>query len=381
MLDARVRALAYLAGALAVSIAVHGYLHRRWVRDTELSIAWQRRLRVALFALAALFPAAMVTLLAMRTLPRAFQSPIMWCAFTWIGILLFVLPISFVGEAARVLPTNPSRRRAIARTVALASGVLGVAFGGVAAVIAQLPPIIRRVRIPIARLGSSMNGYKIVQLSDIHVSATIGKSLVDVLTARVNELAPDLVVVTGDLVDGSVGELGPLLASLRDLRARDGVYFVTGNHEYLSGVDEWVAFASTSLGFRVLRNEHVAIGGVDGFDLVGVEDQAGDFDLARALRGRDPTRPAILLAHRPDDVMQAVHHEIDFQISGHTHGGQIAPVGLVLERLRQPYIYGLYAIDATLLYVTSGAGFWGPPMRLATRAEIVLFELESPRVG
>jgi len=364
-----------MIGAFVVTTIVHAYLHRRWIRDTEMTPRWARRARVALVALAALFPAGMVALLLMRTSPRAFQSPILWCAFSWMGVLLFVLPVMLTGEIARAMPASAARRRAIARAVALASGAIGVVLSGVSAAIAQRDPIVRRVRVPIARLGASMRGYKIVQLSDVHVGATIGRSLVDSLVARINALEPDLICVTGDLVDGSVRELGALVAPFAKLRARDGVHFVTGNHEYLSGVDEWVAFARDTLGFRVLRNERVAIGGRDGFDLVGVEDQSGDSDLSRALRDRDETRAAILLAHRPDDVAEAARRGIALQLSGHTHGGQIAPVGIALERLRQPYVFGRYEIEKTTLYVTSGAGFWGPPMRLATRAEIVLVEL------
>jgi hypothetical protein len=230
-------------------------------------------------------------------------------------------------------------------------------------------------------MGAGMSGYRLVQISDVHVSATIGRGLVESLVATVNALEPDLVAITGDLVDGSVKELGPLVESLARLRARDGVYFVTGNHEYLSGVAEWLAFLP-SLGIRVLRNEHARIGGDEGFDLIGIDDQSGGSwvkghgpDLSAALHGRDAARASVLLAHRPDDVLEAARHGIGLQLSGHTHGGQIAPIGWALERIRQPRVFGLYEVGATTLYVTSGAGYWGPPMRLGTRAEIVVFEL------
>src|SRR5439155_14360958 len=117
-------------------------------------------------------------------------------------------------------------------------------------------------------------------------------------------------------------------------------------------------------------------------DLVGGDDQARASRLAahetafeKAVRGRDRSRPSILLAHRPDGIREAADHGIGLQLSGHTHGGQIAPIGWALERLRQPYVFGLHRIEKTMLYVTSGAGYWGPPMRFATRAEIVVFEL------
>lgn len=363
-----IRGAAYMIGALVLSALVHAYLHRRLVRDTAISPRW----RWAMFALGALFPTGMLGLLLMRDLPRSFQSPIMWCAFVWVGLLLWLLPSLFIGE---LVPKNPARRRAIARIVAGASGVATIGFGGASTAIAQLDPIVRRFRVPILK-----RPYRIVQLSDLHVSATLGGSIVVELAKRIAAVEPDLVAITGDLVDGSVREFGPFLRPLADLKPKDGVWFVTGNHEYLSGALDWLAFLP-SLGVRILRNEHVAM---TDFDLVGVDDQAGSSwlddhgtDLEKALRGRDATKPAILLAHRPDGILDAVKHGIALQLSGHTHGGQIAPIGWALERLRQPYVYGMHEIEKTVLYVTSGAGYWGPPMRFATRAEIAVFELES----
>jgi len=383
------RAAAYLMGALLVSAAVHGYLYARLVHDTELAPPWRRRARFAILGLASLFPAGMGALLAMHDAPRAVAAPLMWVTFGWVGVLLFLLPALCVAEIVRFASHRPragkpllrERRRAMARAVGAISGAVAVVLAGGSAAVAQLSPVVRRFRIPLRGLGPQMAGYRIAQVSDVHVSATIGRTLVESLVEHVNALEPDLVVITGDLVDGSVHGLGALVAPLSDLRARDGVYFVTGNHEYLSGVEEWLAFLP-SLGIRVLRNEHVAVGGDEGFDLIGIDDPSGSSwlrghgaDLPAALRGRDRSRASILLAHRPDGIAEAARADIGFQISGHTHGGQISPMWWILERLHQPYVYGLHQVDATTLYVTSGAGFWGPPMRCGTRAEIAVFEL------
>ena len=165
--------------------------------------------------------------------------------------------------------------------------------------------------------------------------------------SRVNALDADLIAITGDLVDGTVEHLRGMVASLSRLRAPHGVFFVTGNHEYYSGVDEWIA-EIRQLGITVLRNERVSIGTQEtSFDLVGVDDaHAHQFgnghgeDVARAVRGRDPNREAVLLAHQPRTVFQAAQHGIGLQLSGHTHGGQLWPFGL-LVRLQQPVIKGL----------------------------------------
>jgi predicted MPP superfamily phosphohydrolase len=365
------RAAAYLVGAIVISALVHAYLHRRLIRDTEIPKRWGR----VLFGLASLLPIGMGGLLLMHDLPRSVATPIMGCAFVWVGLLLFLLPFLFFGEIVRA-KVDPERRRAIARVIGMASGAATVALGGTAAVVAQLPPLVRRLRISLPKLEGS---YTLVQISDLHVSATIGRDLVDSLVRSINALTPDLVAITGDLVDGSVKELGPLVEPLAHLRAKEGVFFVTGNHEYLSGVEEWLAFLP-SLGIRVLRNECISL---RAFDLVGVDDPSGSSwveghgtDLEKALSNRNASRASVLLAHRPDHIHDAAKHGIGLQISGHTHGGQI-PIGWVLERAHQPYVFGLHKIEETLLYVTSGAGYWGPPMRLATRAEIVVFELGS----
>jgi predicted MPP superfamily phosphohydrolase len=371
-----------MLGAFVVTIAVHAYVERRLVRAADLAEPWRRRARISLWTASLLLPLGMFGLLGMRDLPRAIQSPIMWCAFMWVGVLGFLLPLLLVGQigtlALRPGPADPSRRRAFGRIIALASGGASVVLGGAATAIAHLPVEVRRIRVPLAKLPPAARGYRIAQISDVHVSATIGRARVEELVTRVNALEPDLIAITGDLVDGSVKELGALVAPLANLRARDGVFFVTGNHEYLSGADEWLAHLAT-LGVRVLRNERVEM---RGFDLAGIDDPSGaDWieghgpDLAKALGARETNRPTILLAHRPDHVADAARAGVALQLSGHTHGGQLAPIGWTLERIHQPYVCGLYQVDKTTLFVTSGAGYWGPPMRLGTRAEIVLVEL------
>ena len=203
------------------------------------------------------------------------------------------------------------------------------------------------------------------------------------LTERVNALAPDLVAVTGDLVDGSVEALREEVEPFAALRARHGVFFVTGNHDVYSGGESWVARVR-ELGMRVLRNERVAIGGAGGFDLAGVDDHRGDWvhgsteDLDAALAGRDPARALILLAHDPGTFRRAAKRGIDLQLSGHTHGGQIWPFSFVV-RIAVPFVAGLHRLGASQLYVSRGSGFWGPPMRLLAPSEITEIVLRRGR--
>jgi predicted MPP superfamily phosphohydrolase len=240
------------------------------------------------------------------------------------------------------------------------------------------------VEIPLPRLASTHDGLTLIQLTDLHIGPTIGRESLAALVATTNAVNPDIVAITGDLVDGSVEDLRESVAPLGDLSAKYGVYFVTGNHEYFSGATAWVAELGR-LGIRVLRNERVTIGqGADAFHLAGVDDRSAARypadghreDLEKALGNRDPQRAVVLLAHQPRTVLDAALYGVDLQISGHTHGGQIWPFG-ALVRLQQRFLAGLGRHKDTLIYVSRGTGYWGPPMRLAAPAEITQLVLRA----
>jgi len=296
-------------------------------------------------------------------------------------VMLFIaLPLEVPRWLAmRSADADPSRRLAIARGFAGIVGLLGtgLSVAGITSVLSKVA--VERVRVPLAKLPKDLAGYTIVQISDIHVGPTIGRAFIEQLVETINGEAPDMIVITGDLVDGSVADLGPFVAPLKNLRAKDGVYFVTGNHEYYSGVDEWLAFLGT-LGVRVLRNERLPIRG-GAFDLAGVDDHSAKgfghghgTDLEKALGGRDLTRALVLLAHQPKTILAAVAHGIDLQLSGHTHGGQIWPWGYAVK-LDQPHVAGLSRHGEATIYVSRGTGYWGPPMRVGAPAEVTRLEL------
>jgi predicted MPP superfamily phosphohydrolase len=244
-------------------------------------------------------------------------------------------------------------------------------------------PNVRRVEITLERWPPALDGFRIVQISDIHIGPLLGRGFAEGLTRRVNALEPDLVAVTGDLVDGSVEALRDEVAPFAELRGRHGVFFVTGNHDVYSGGESWVERVK-ELGLRVLRNERVSIGGAEGFDLAGVDDHRGDWvhgsteDLDAAVAGRDESRALILLAHDPGTFRRAAARGVDLQLSGHTHGGQIWPF-VYLVRLAVPFVAGLYRVGKSQVYVSRGSGFWGPPMRLLAPAEIGEIVLRTPR--
>jgi predicted MPP superfamily phosphohydrolase len=204
------------------------------------------------------------------------------------------------------------------------------------------------------------------------------------IVGQLAEERPDLLVITGDLVDAPVEKLMGALAPLKDLELPHGMFLVTGNHEYYAGLKEWLpAFAD--LGIRVLKNERVAIEREGaGFDLAGVYDREGrrygtEFgpDLQKALQGRDPKREVVLLAHQSLVMDEAERLDVGLVLAGHNHGGQIWP-WMHMVGLQQPYVSGLHRQGRTAIYVSDGTGFWGPPMRLGTRSEIAMVILQSP---
>jgi predicted MPP superfamily phosphohydrolase len=279
----------------------------------------------------------------------------------------------FMGDGG---PEDPERRQLIARSIAGTAGATAAVLGAVSVRSALADVDVKEVGVKLERLPPALSGLTIVQLTDVHIGPTIGRNFLEHVVERTNLAKPDAIVITGDLVDGSVASLRQHVEPLASLRARYGVFFVTGNHEYYSGVEEWL-LELERLGVRPLRNERVTIGDRASIDLAGVDDASARGagrghgpDYAKALGGAAPDRELVMLAHQPSQIVHAAKAGVGLQLSGHTHGGQIWPFG-ALVRLNQPYVAGLHRHDErTQIYVSRGTGYWGPPMRLFCPAEI-----------
>lgn len=293
--------------------------------------------------------------------------PIIWIGVSFL-LLLGAVASDIVRLAIRIAgaPADPERRELLRRAV---SGGALVASAGLTAISvrsARGEIAAHEVPVKLERLPQAMDNFTIVQLSDVHVGLTIGRKFVESIVEKANAQKPDLIAITGDLVDGSVEDLAALVEPLARLRARHGVFFCSGNHDHYSGWHDWSEHLP-KLGIRPLDNERIAI---DGIDVAGVQDPSGRPDLTRALAGRDAERELILLAHQPRMIGPASRAGVGLQLSGHTHGGQIQPFG-ALVALTQPYISGLHTHDGKAqIYVSRGTGYWGPPMRLFAPAEI-----------
>ncbi|MEW2256138.1 metallophosphoesterase [Streptomyces sp. NPDC047869] len=416
------------AAVLAVLVLGHWYVWRRLVRDTTRGPGPARRAGTAVFVAG---PLLMVgALVAERSgAPFWLQRTLAWPGYLWMALALYLLLGVVAGEvvrpllgrllarrartaetparepetvpaAARPAPDGPeparrdepepagqaprgtsapSRRLFVSRVVggaavAAAVGTVGHGTHGV-----LRGPRVKRVTVPLARLPRAAHGFRIAVVSDIHLGPVLGRGFAQRVVDTVNATRPDLIAVVGDLVDGSVKDLGPAAAPLARLSARHGAYFVTGNHEYFSGAEQWVAEVRT-LGLHPLENARTEL---PYFDLAGVNDLQGESegrgpDFEKALGDRDPARACVLLAHQPVQIHEAVRHGVDLQLSGHTHGGQLWP-GNLIAAAANPTVAGLERYGDTQLYVSRGAGAWGPPTRVDAPSDVTVIELAATR--
>ncbi|ULE34654.1 metallophosphoesterase [Mycobacterium sp. IDR2000157661] len=374
---------------------IHLYLWKRLVRDTTRPGRARWILTVVVIALAALLAAALIL---PRILGPTETTWIAWPGYVWFGLAAYLFLTSLLLEPVRLAlrrwvrrspkraqtPSDSAtlnRRLFIARASAAAAGAASVGLVGYGVATAVGPPDLLRVPVRLRNLDPAFSGYRIAVVSDIHLGPLAGRAHAERIVEMINRTTPDLVAIVGDVVDGTVEQLGQAAEPLRDLVSRDGAYFVTGNHEYF--VDDPFAWLRelNRLGLQPLRNENTQIRrGAAVINLAGVNDYAGeshseapDFDAALSGLAGGST---ILLAHQPVMVGEAAARGVDLQLSGHTHGGQMWPFHY-LVRTAQPALAGLSTVDDTRLYVSRGAGFWGPPVRVGAPPDISVLTLQS----
>ncbi|WP_326618919.1 metallophosphoesterase [Streptomyces decoyicus] len=413
---------------LGLFVGVHRYLWCRLVRDITTPGSRPRRTGTA-----AAFVLPLTTLAALPAeragAPFPLQQALAWPGYLWLALVLYLTLALLVGEVVRavglralrdrepaegapsaaapapapspdpprapapssaptLLPPRtpalpplavPPRRLFLARAVAAGASLAATAAVGYGTVTTLRGPAVKRVTVPLAKLPRAAHGFRIAVVSDIHLGPILGRAHTRRVVETINRTDPDLVAIVGDLVDGSVADLAPAAEPLRGLRSRHGAYFVTGNHEYYSGAAPW-ADHIRELGIHPLENARTEL---PGFDLAGVNDVTGQTELAGpdydlALGGRDPSRAVVLMAHQPVTIHDTVRFGVDLQLSGHTHGGQMWPFTYVAAATN-PTVAGLERYGDTQLYVTRGAGAWGPPVRLGAPPDVTVVELASLR--
>ena len=332
-------------------------------------------------------------LLSSALVPAGLLAPFMphgkwWDRLAWAGLLAMgwassLLVLTFARDVALLgLTLLGAGSPGFTSRSALGVPLLALLVTLVGLVNARRTARVVEVEVPIADLPAALHGYSIAQISDIHVGPTIKHAYLAAIVKRVNALGADAIAITGDLVDGTVQRLSQHTAPLAQLAAPDGAFFVTGNHEYYSGAEEWIT-EIRRLGLTVLMNEHV-VRGRDGATLMiaGVADYTAHHfhpshrsdPHAAAAGAPDGIHVRILLAHQPRSASAAADAGFDLQLSGHTHGGQFFPWNLFVP-LQQPYVAGLDRLRQLWVYTSRGTGYWGPPKRFGAPSEITLLRL------
>jgi hypothetical protein len=360
--------------------ALHVYIGWRLLPDLGWNGAGWAAGIIFLLISTVMIPTGMAARFVIR--PISLADRVSWFGALLMGLFSSLFVLTLLRDIALIVLPQAYRHDSALLVVALTLLVTLIGY-----VNARRIPRVARVTVPIAGLPAPLHGFTIAQITDLHVGPTIKRAYVAGVVDRLNALQPDVIAVTGDLVDGEVEVLRPHIAPLAGMSARHGVFAVTGNHEYYSGVGPWVS-EFERLGMRVLMNEHAVLEH-DGAPLViaGVTDfSAGKFDTAHT---SDPTRalagspsgvtPTILLAHQPRSAPAAAEAGFDLQLSGHTHGGQFWPWSLFVP-LQQPFTAGLHKLGRLWIYTSRGTGYWGPPKRFGAPSEITLIRLE-PTIG
>lgn len=389
---------------IVVVILGGGYAYIGWrlIASSNLTGTWALVAWISLILLFIIPPAGFV--LQINRIENAFTDFLAWASYLSMGFISMVFTLLLVRDivllasggiqkiivAAKdffqsaslaALNADPGRREFLVQAsnaAVLAGGGLLTGYGLYEA---RRKPAVIEVSIPIMNLPPDLEGFRILQVTDIHAGLTVKRPFVEMVAEQMEGISADLIAMTGDLVDGTVPHLREHVEPLKHLSAPSGQFFVTGNHEYYSGVDPWIEEVDR-LGYTVLLNEHRIIRrGNASILLSGVTDYgAGDFDKQRpsdpaaSVAGAPDADVRILLAHQPRSIFAAQPLGFDLQISGHTHGGQFFPWNF-LAAVGQPYISGLHKHDNTWVYVSKGTGYWGPPVRLAARSELTILTL------
>jgi predicted MPP superfamily phosphohydrolase len=363
---------------LSVMALLNVYVYRRLFRKINFNLD-----KLGLPLLVVLFLLQITFVLEARThfLPDSPEIYYVLSMSVGITVILFFITLLYdlLHTVGKRIPYDESRRYFIkvifdvSMIVLAASYLLNGIFG------ALRRPAMNDISVGIKGLG--FEHFKIAQLSDMHIGRTIGAEFVRECVERVNAQQPDMVVLTGDIVDLPVNMIEEALFELTKLKSTFGTFFIMGNHEYFRGPEAVVEHIK-GLGITVLLNESRTIGDSEtAFNLVGINDLVSKrmgvmpYDVEAAFGDVDPELPTIVLAHQPKSVTVTQHKAFDLMLSGHTHGGQIFPFGF-LVMLDQPFLAGLYDVDDTKqIFVSRGTGYWGPPVRVLAPSEISLLNL------
>jgi hypothetical protein len=351
--------------ALAAYAFLHYAVYTRVASGLGLSAAGRRALMIVL-ALAGL---CVIATEAFRG--ASWVMPLRYGGSVWLGVLALAVSVLAIESILSAALPRFRRTTMVAALTALSLLVVYTLVNG------TRRPVVKDLSVHLETLPAELSGFTLVHLSDLHLGTLTPVGRLRWIVDRVNHMSPDLVVITGDLIDRDIRQEEEFCQSLGAIRSRYGVVAVPGNHDYYAGYDRFARVASRS-NIAILLNERRLIAGA--IQVAGLDEPAGRSfaeggpDLDRALAGYDPDLPTVLLRHRPEGVDRAVRRNVDLQLSGHTHAGQLPPVDLLVW-LTHRHPFGYHEEGRSRIYVSSGTGTWGPPMRLFSHNEIVRFTL------
>jgi predicted MPP superfamily phosphohydrolase len=351
----------------AVYFGIHYFVYKSLTRTLVQAPGHQKALKWLFWVSGASF---MVSIFLSRQLGFHLFN---WYAYVWMGVISIAFTFFLVQWIVALI--FPSQTKTLAAGALIVIGLISL----YSLINGLLYPSVKRLTIPMKNLPQSMSGFKLVLLSDLHMESFKSHGVLVNVVEKVNALKPDLVAITGDLLDGT----DPMFCEqLKRVKATHGVIAVTGNHEFYVGMQNFLNLTQCA-NIMVLRNRFTTIAGT--LQVIGLEDDQGrgfdtggpDLDAATA-EGYDPSKPTVMLYHRPLHFDEAVEKGVGLQLAGHTHAGQIPPMDLIVQVVYK-YPFGLYEREGSYIYTTSGTGYWGPPMRFLNKNEIVLFTLESKK--
>jgi predicted MPP superfamily phosphohydrolase len=366
----------FIASVILIYIGMQYYVAFWAIRNFPVLSLNADAVRIGVLLIALSFPLNMYCL---RHFRGAWTGWFAYVSYIWLGVVFIWLSWAVLGDFVVLMARfwgAAERLRPWAAALVLAATASSVLW---ALCNAARMPRLTEVAVALPHLPRELEGFTIVQLSDLHLGVTVPLTKFARVVEASNGLHPDLVVLTGDILDAGLrdeSEAGRIGARIK---APQGVFAVLGNHEFYHGVED-SARGFQEMGARLLRNEIVTL--PCGLQVAGFDDLvAGGVhrgEMAAVLAKIDRSKPSLLLSHQPLAFDEAARAGVGLVLSGHTHQGQIFPFTLIV-RLVYRYVYGLHREGNSWLYVTSGTGQWGPPMRLFTRAEIVRITLRRAR--
>lgn len=359
----------FLFLVLLIYFLMHFYIYIRLVNDFSIPSLWKK-------LITAIFISGGISFIGGEFVGRQFSfrsNFLLFFGLIWLGAVSITLSFFLLSEIFRIVFYS---HKALITSMALFISIVAIVFSTINA---SSVPKIKEIKLAYKSLPSSLKGFKVVQLSDVHLGIISRESWLEKVVEKINSLEPDLIVITGDLIDRDINGMGKLPKILKRLNSRYGVFAVTGNHEFYAGVERFYELAEKT-GFKVLKNENFVVN--ENLEIIGIEDDTSrrfgkeDFNPDELFMKIDRNKFTIFLSHKPKYFESAVYSGVDLQLSGHTHAGQIPPMDIIIF-LTFKYPYGLYRFKDSYLYTTSGTGIWGPPMRTFSSSEIVKIVLDS----